>query len=262
MFEPQFHIRLKQRRLQRGITQREAASLCGISKGRWSDLEQGRRMPSDWEFRVIDRNFHLGQVFVAPKKATQKLLNDGARLSPIPPPLLLDHDRTTYIRYRSSVARHIDLTEKLTHRVRYRPDFQWCQHFCHQVRCDSYLESLYILCRLAEGAVPSLIPPARFSRTPLPIVDPASRIPAEARPHLCLSQETDYEFFQVSFLGRKVHRVDILTWVGHWRVVELDGEGHASRFDSEREQDIALPTLRLCEKDVLELGQGICRVAA
>ena len=262
MFKPQFHTRLRERREESGLTQKQAAEACKIDPDRWSQLERGRRIPSEHELKVIGSYFRLGPVFVAPRKATKQLLDNGARLAPPVTPFFVPQDRMTYARYRMLMARQGGLARTLEERLWSRRDFDLCQQFCHQVRCDSYLETLYLKCRLFEGATPSLLEPARFGPTPLPIVDPRTRKYVGARPHLCLIQGKTYEFIQVSFFGPIVYRVDVLQWNGEWRVIELDGEGHSPDGDPEREQAIALPTTRLQTADVVSMGWDLIRRTA
>lgn len=262
MFKPQFHTRLRERREESGRTQTQAAEACGIEPDRWSQLERGRRIPSERELRVIGNSLRLGDVFVPPGKATKQLLDNGARLAPAVKPFLVPQDRETYRRYRRLLGRHGGLARALEERLRRRPDFPLIQKFCHHVRCDSYLEALHLTCRLVEGATPGLLEPARFDPTPLHIVDPRTRKYVGSRPHLCVVQGANYDFFQVSFLGHIVHRVDVLRWNGGWRVIELDGEGHSSLGDPEREKAIGLPTTRLKSEDVVRMGWELIRRAA
>jgi transcriptional regulator with XRE-family HTH domain len=264
MFSPQFHIRLKANRKARRLTQKEAAKLCGLSPGRWSDLECGRRAPDTREVSQIQRHFDLGHVFVPPPKATKQLLDNGTRLTRIVPPFFPQQDRSSYIRYRSCTHRHGDLTRSLTLQLRRQSGagFPLCELFCHLIRCDSYLESLYVLSSLVDGAIPALVAPARFDPTPLPIVDPETRNYIGNSPQLCLVDKYRHQFFQTSFLGSRVYRVDILEWTGEWRVLELDGEGHSSSCDQAREVAIGLPVTRLHETNVVTKAREQCRLAA
>jgi transcriptional regulator with XRE-family HTH domain len=262
MFKPQFHTLLRERRKESGLTQKQAAEACRIEPDRWSQLERGRRFPSERELIVIGSFLKLGPVFVAPCKATKQLLDNGARLAPPVKPFFVPQDRVTHSRYRKLMARQGALARALEERLWCRPDFPLCQQFSHKVRCDSYLESLYLMCRMFEGTTPSLVEPARFEPTPLPIVDPRTRKYVGARPHLCLTDGKTYDFIQASFFGPIVHRVDILRWEGRWRVIELDGEGHSTDCDAEREKAIALPTTRLKTADVVRFGWDLVRRAA
>lgn len=263
MFEPQFHLRLKFHRKQRSLSQKEAAELCGLCRWRWSDLECGRRMPSNRELALLRRRFDLGRVFVSPPKATRRLLDNGARLTKTLEPFIAQRDRPTHIRYRTCLKRQKELTLALTARLRRQrgDEFELCQQFCHQASCDSYLESLYILCQLVDGATPALVAPAQFDPTPLPIVDPEMRRYAGNRPHFCLVTERGHQFYQVSF-GPSQFRVDVLVWDGDWKVIELDGDGHYSAQDAEREAEIGLPTRRLVESEVIAMGWEILKTAA
>lgn len=221
-------------------------------------------MPTSQEIASIRRILELGAVFVAPPKATKRLLDNGARLTERLEPFYTPQDRPTATRYRACLNRHGRLTRTLTSRLRQGGSeaFSQLQKFCHLASCESYLEALHLLCRLVEGAVPALVTPATFEPTPLPIVCPQSRKYVGNRPHLCLVLGKSFQFFQVSMLGSMVYRVDVLEWCEGWRVIELDGQGHSSQHDGERERVIGLPTRHLSENEVVELGWGLCRRAA
>jgi len=88
IFKPQFHTRLRERREESGLTQKQAAQACGIEPDRWSQLERGRRIPSERELKAIGSHRGLGPVFIAPRKATKQLLDNGARLAPTVEPFL------------------------------------------------------------------------------------------------------------------------------------------------------------------------------
>jgi len=162
----------------------------------------------------------------------------------------------------SKSARPVDALTDFTTTAGWLRGFSQLQKFCHLANCESYLEALYLLCRLVEGAVPALVTPASFEPTPLPIVCPQSRKYVGNRPHLCLVLGKIFQFFQVSMLGSRVYRVDVLEWCEGWRVIELDGQGHSNQRESERERVIGLPTQHLSEDEVVELGWGLCRRAA
>jgi len=264
MFDQQFHLSLKFHREDRGLSQKEAAELCNISPWRWSALECGRRMPNSQELGHIRRWFKLGRVFISPPKATKQLLDNGARLTECPQPFFAHRDRPSYNRYRTCLKRQGELTGLLTRRINQRSDVEsaLCQQFCHLVTCESYLEALYVLYLLADGAVPALVAPSLFHPTPVPVVDPRTRNYAGNRPRPCLVLGTRYQFFQVSFQG-SLFRVDVLEWSDQgWRIIEIDGTGHSSNDDREREIALGLPTSRLREVDILSLAWGICRKAA
>lgn len=189
-------------------------------------------------------------------------MDNGARLTTPPKPFFDVQERSSFVRYRTSLAREQDLTLRLTDRVMQRSDSRVCQEFCNKVRLDSYLECLYVLGRLAEGAIPSLVSPVSFAPTPLTIVDPETRMFVGTRPRPCLVWNGCHEFYQVSFLANRVLRVDALRWVGHWQVLEIDGDGHQFADHSEREQSIGLPTTRLRTSDIIRFGWEVLRKAA
>ena len=253
---------MKSRRLERGLTQKESARSCGLSPDRWSELERGRRVPNNHELTNVIKFLGLGPVFVPPGGVTKTLLANGARMTAPQKPFFVGQDRASQIRYHACLERHRALTLSLTNKIMQRTDSRVCQEFCNQLRLDSYLECLYLLYRLAGGAIPGLVSPSYFAPTPLPIVDPTTRKYVGARPHLCLLEGNDCEFFQVSFLLKRTHRVDLLRWEGFWSVIELDGRGHDPQPDLTREAAIGLKTNRLQTEDVLTLAWKVCRRVA
>jgi hypothetical protein len=136
--------------------------------------------------------------------------------------------------------------------VRKRRDFGVCEYICHNIACDSYAEVLFLLHLLADAAEPCLVAPARLGRTPRPIVDPEQRREVDVRPHACLHLRGAFYFFQVSFSTPDILTVDALCWDRGWTAIEIDGEGHESKFDAKRPFALGLPVQRISPSNLLD----------
>ena len=251
MFRPPFHIKMKEKRLTLGLTQRQAAQRCGISRERWSNLERGYRAPNKAEQRILFALLGLGDCFVAPPEVMRRLRNSARTMAPNRKPFLPHQDRPTFVRFRASSRLYPELTTLLLSLVKARSDFTLCEYVCHKISCDSSLESLFLLYLLALGAKPGFYAPAHLGRTPHPIVDDRGRQEVDVCTRPCLMIDQKYYFFQVSFSVSRVVRVDVLRWNEGWSVIELNGTGHDDRLDPWKEQAINLPTTCLTESEVI-----------
>lgn len=251
MFNTPFSIAVRQKRNKLKMTQTKLAQLCGLSRGRWSDLETGRRRPNRQELRRIASVMQLGRIFVPPSAGIRDLIQASSRWLPAKSPFYAHQDRPTHIRFRSCMRRYGETAQGLFELIRQRPDFERCHHFGQLLSCDSGLEVLNILSLLAAGAEPGFLAPSSMGHTPLPIVDPVGRQEVGHRPHPCLKLNDTYYFFQVTFLKDLTYRVDVLRWAGAWRIFELIGSGHWSTDHAVREQVTGLPTTWLPESDII-----------
>lgn len=256
MFKPLFHLRMKERRRQLGLSQSEAAARCEIDPQRWSNLERGERRPSEQEFQVISIYLNLGDVFVPPPAATRKLLNNAARLSPPTPPYFTHQDRVTHIRYCTCAKKYSALVNALMDRIKDREDFPLCEYLCHNISCDSKLEPILMLYLLANGADVGLRSPYLLGHTRWPIFDCEGKHEVGQRPRPCMILDGTWYFFQVSFKISGTYRVDALCWNGSWSVVEINGAGHDSSRDKERAREIGLPTRYWNEQQLIEMVEG------
>jgi DNA-binding XRE family transcriptional regulator len=258
MFNKPFSLQMKENRRSRSLTQAKAAASCGISRVRWSHLERGYRRPSQSEKLTISRYLNIDDTaFIPPIGGLKTFRNTGSVFTPTHQPYFPPRHRPTCIRYFTALKRHRNLVLALTRIIKDRPDFDECEYFGHRTSCDSYLEALYILSLQASGAKPALIVPALLGHTPLPIVAPDDRREVGHRPHLCLICDQSVAFFQTSFPTPRLSTVDLLVWDGRWRVVEINGEGHDSTRDFERQDQLKLPVEFLEKKAVLAKTEKI-----
>lgn len=239
------------------MTQRQAAEMIGMSRSRWSNLECGHRRPTNTEIREVSELLGLGDCFVPPYSINKTLLSNGARLVEYRESYFPHQDRTTHTRYGACRRRVPRLTAELRSLVFDRKDSNACQAMSHRISCDSWLEALYLLYLQASGAKPALIAPETLGRLHQPIVDDTGRRLVGLHPRPCFILDGCFHFFQVSFYLSRVIRVDILRWDGSWSIVELDGMGHVSSNDVDRERLLGLPVTRLRPSDVILFCQDL-----
>ena len=259
MFKPLFCLRMRERRLELSLTQKQASELIGMSQTRWSNLECGHRRPTNNEKKKLSALLGLGDCFVPPYSITRTLLSNGARLVECRKPYFSNQDRTTHTRYNACRRRVPILTAQLTSMVHSREDSDACRAISHRISCESWLEALYLLFLQASGAKSALIAPETLGRLHQPIVDDTGRRLTGLNPRPCFVLDGSFHFFQVSFYLSRVMRVDILRWDGSWSVIELDGRGHDPASDLERERELGLPVTRFRAQDVISLCQDLTR---
>ena len=258
MFTPLFHVQLKKKRLKAGLSQKEAARICGLSAGRWSQLETGYRLPGPQELYQIDRTLSLRVYFLPPSRVNQKLRCLGHRALPVAKPYFQPSDRLANIRYRSALKRHGPRVRGLESLLRRREDFEVVQYFCHYLPMDSGLEALYVLCLLTSGGAPLWIAPLHLGHLPHPIIDPISYSEVGHRPHLALACGDTFYFFQTCFLCPDAIKVDVLVREPNgWGVIEINGPGHDPTNDLQRVEAIGLKTRCLTESDVVRWARGL-----
>ena len=116
---------------------------------------------------------------------------------------------------------------------------------------DSALEALFWLRLAGRTAVPAWLPPSyRLHK----VICPRTELVVSDRPHPCLILQRAIWFPQVTvdIPGRARHRLDGLVCTGpnRWRNVEIDGDGHRGWNDARRDEDLAIPVLRVDAADV------------
>ena len=260
MFNAPFHYRMKSRRSELGLSQTEAAQQCGLSNKRWSQLERGYRFPGSFEERRIRKYLNIRDYLLPPKAVVKRLSVEGSKLELSPTPYFPPQDRPTFYRYFAAKKRQPKLVQKLTSLVEQRSDIATCAFFCERTRCDSYLEALHILYLLALGAVPCLKTPALLGHPPAALVDPRSKKEVGHRKHLCLALGHQRLFFQMGLATTQMLVVDVLSWNGEWRVIELDGAGHDSSLDTARDQLLGIPVQRVLAYELEQEIRGFLRL--
>jgi transcriptional regulator with XRE-family HTH domain len=258
MFTPQFHVQLKKKRLRLGLSQKEAAALCGLERARWCHLELGFRNPTAEELRLFREKFELGRVFTNPARVQQLLRSRGVEVVPRETCYLAQGDRDSRIRYRAALKKYEPLVRGLETHIRRRSDFEFVEFFCHNVQFDSALEVLQTTILLGQGAIPITVAPLQLGHLPHKVVEPQSLAEVGHRPHLALRLDDKIYFLQVSFRCSETVRVDLLIRDNFdWKVVEINGPGHDSSRDLKRMAEVNLPTRWMTERDVVERAQAL-----
>ncbi len=245
-------LRLKQARENRQWTQTTLAEQTGISRSRLSQLENAHRRPTlaEWpKLRSALNLYRLGLIKPAHLPVAPKYWHAVK-------PSLRDAERSVSSRQfaarRAFGAKEVNLSVAA---VKARADQQICEQFLEQARPESGCEFLFWLKLLASGANPYRLAPSSAGFRRLRVVEPVSKQSFGDVRVACLEvQGADYRcllFPQVTVDTRKaLFRLDALVCVRTarercWVDLELDGQGHDSTFDLERQQMLGLPTVRL-----------------
>jgi hypothetical protein len=121
-------------------------------------------------------------------------------------------------------------------------------HFLEAVRCDSGLEALAWSQLCEAGARPAAASPVALGFAPYALVDPRGfGLGLKQRP--CLWHEDEYLLFpQVTLLVQgRLYRPDALLLdfrSGCWHLIEIDGGGHNSEYDLQRDLVLHLRVFR------------------
>lgn len=247
MFDPEYTYKMKQARLDAGLTQKKAAQLCGMTRIRWTHLETGYRIPNPGEYLKLRHLLGLRYLPSRPPKAVLELLSAGQRSTTSAKPYFASLDRPTFARYLAAKRRYPELTSRLTAIAKARRDFALCAYLCSKIATDSYLEAVYLLYLLALNATPCLKSPAALGYLPHPILDRSSHEYVGNRLLACFHTEDKHFFFQTAFATPRLWVADVLVWDGSWCIVEIDGCGHDSSEDKLKQEMLQIPVRRLSE---------------
>ena len=129
MQKPQFHIKMKRRRKELSLSQREAAENCGLKPRRWSTLERNVRQPTDLELETISRFLKLGSYERPIPKLHQFLVSQASRLARTAQAFLARQDRSSHQRFRKCRRSYPDLTRRLCSKIDNRTDARHCWSF-------------------------------------------------------------------------------------------------------------------------------------
>lgn len=259
---------LTRARKQRGLTQKELGARCALKRARLSDLEGGRRRPTPEEVELLCRALpeaasHLkATVRLSRGKARKPLPGDldlcGRVLAP--QPYVPSAEKSTDIWLGYARKTEPKLYHELFDRIRRRPDYTQVQDHLARTKCDSKVELFHWAHGLADGALLFRLSLARLGLTHLPAVDPDTLEVVTGRPMFgylwrrgLLATGT---LPQVTLLAERPYTVDGLSLGFHGArrmpfIVEIDGDGHESKWNAQREKALRLPTLRFTQAQVL-----------
>lgn len=246
---------VKNARLQIGLSQRELAGKTRLSRGRVSQIENGRRVPTTEEQVALCRNLPISYPVLSqacgPRSSPEfdQYVPRRIRLAPI------RRDRPTRIRYAAARRRYPELMAQLEAELSRRADAGVIGRFLRDACFDSDLEVVATLSLLSAGALPGLASPLFAGYDNLAPIDPET---GRIIGHLlfpCLAYEGALLFPQVTLRTREFGRprVDhLLVKKGKALAVEIDGDGHREG-EPNRAGVLQMPVLRFNEAQVVNL---------
>ena len=259
MYETTFHSALRSARKAAKLTLKQLQKRSGVEAWRLSRLERGSALPNlqerDRLARVLStHSFDLRRAPTRPPRLYQKLRHRGLRYLKVEKPFYPPCDRESRIRFAAAMRRYPKEMGSLTALLQQRGDFQEVNSFSERVSLDSADECLFYTSLLAQGAKPAMHPPYALSpRLRHEVVCPDTREPVGFRPFPCLVTDEGLYFLQVGLATPRLYVVDFLRHhEGRWSVVEIDGDGHDSSYNIEKDAALAVPVLRLSEEQVIE----------
>ncbi len=252
-----FGIKLMEARLRAGLSQTYIARETGIPQRRLSHFEKLTRFPSHQE---ITRLVEFGLV-------SRPTSDEGRAIRSYPTrwrlkPLTVRRTSERSLKSRIYAARKTYGSE-VSVRLRAlgsREDRKPKVEFLAQAGLESGIEAFALLSLLAEGARVLWAAPCRAGFRRLPIIDPKSKdVISDAKfpaLELTVAGVPAILFPQLTVMVQgAVYRLDGLLGLKldkkrAWLNLEIDGGGHISRFDEEREDRLDMLTIRLTESDL------------
>ena len=241
------------------LKQQELAETCGLDRNQISKFERGHRIPNTDQIARLAQALRIPQAEL--ELAAAPLANPGMlhirRKFWDEKKATVRRDRPSRIRYFNARQRYPRQIARLQERLRKRKDWRSIRVYLRETRFDSDLEYLSHLLLLDAGAVTDRVVPQRVGINHLPVVDPETRLINGHQSHPALGLDNSLLIPQLSLLTKVgVVRLDF-AWGDHvdgcnrWRDLELDGPGHDSRWDLEREEAVRMPIVRYTEEQIL-----------
>lgn len=257
---------IRQARRRRGLTLRQLGAPFGLDERRLSDFELGlRSLPLEVVVTLSE--------FLGLPELTEAEFPCGRRLRTVEKPFLRRHqvprreydppcDRPPSVRRNAAHAIVPQLVERLEARHAERDDHARVEAFLQAVSCRSWLEYLVPAWELALDATPLRVSPHELGYSHYALVDPLTYEAVGDRlwPALGFSRDgvDAVAFFQAGMRPRySLWILDILLYLRarggrpRWGMIEVDGDGHRSERDEEKELQVGLTTVRLDEYDVV-----------
>lgn len=250
--------RLKAARDLRQWSQAVLSEQSGIPASRLSALETERRYPTEQEWEQLRECLRLGpyeppvELPVAPRRCHTA------------PPAAEQAERTFAQRFHAARCQFGSAADLVMSQIKEREDAAVCLRFLQQARTESGVEAMLWMRLLAEGGHPRCFSPLRAGFRRLSVVHGQSREGIGDVRQPCLTLETEHGFAmlfpQVTVDARRAYyRLDALMglWVGRqrlWLNLEVDGEGHRSDYDLQRQSHLGLEAVRLSPGDLRDPG--------
>lgn len=262
-----FSVLLKRLRLAAGLKQSQLGELSGIRASRISQVECGRREPSEEEIRALLKVLNVNVRDIAshavlePQEGKEQLL---ARCKKERPGVDTQFIYPVYQRILDLRRNYPELTLQLMRRIDKRQDRIWCWRWLGLLPSDSadeFFPWLHLLARHDTLARITSLEQAGFDT--YPVVRGRDR-KAELRPCLevPLNDSVALLFPQVSLRPpSQTVRPDILVeLIGRRRrrtcAIEVDGPGHDFSNDRARAAALAFPVEHVEPEDYAAPGCG------
>lgn len=266
MYETTFHSALRDARASADLTLKQVEELSRVAARRVTRLERGVALPCKQEREALagvltTHMFDLRNAPARPARLYQKLRHRGMRAVEAPKPFFPPSDRASKSRLNTAWSRFPKEMNKIMKILKQRSDFAELNCFAEDVALDSADECLYFSTLLALGGEPAMRAPYSLApRLEHEVVCPLTREPVGFRPFPCLVKSDGIYIPQVAFVTPRPFVVDFLRHHdGRWSYVEIDGNGHDSRYDAEKERALGMPVKRLVGDEILRWVRGELR---
>ena len=243
--------RLRAARRKKQWTQVAVATSLGMRPARLCQLERDQRHPSRDEWSLLATCLALGPyptvIDLPPPVGGWRSQSPGPDVG----------DRSVSARRRAARRTFGLVVDVLSSRVSNlgKTSQTFLQHAC----LESGTEYFFWLKLLAEGGHPCCYSPARagFRNWPILARRGVEYVGDLRLPCLEMTEHGWLLFPQLTVDTRRaIYRLDVLVccrirYGRIWINVEVDGSGHESRFDQQRQADLGLPTVRIDTADLM-----------
>jgi transcriptional regulator with XRE-family HTH domain len=252
--------RLKALRKHRNWSQRYVSRQIGMSQPRLSQIESGKRHPTEKEWQALQSFLNTAST---PLPERLQLPYPSQAWAVTRPEFLCATEVPLNARIYRARKSFGALFDRLLDRVAAREDSSLSLRFLHDACLDSGDETTFWVAGLAVGGRACWYSPARAGFRKFPVVDgPQDRKVIGDLRQPCLEiLRSSYGlllFPQLRLVTRRgFYRLDALVCVRQgrdrcWVNVEVDGGGHDGEFDFERQSQLQLPTIRLKKRQLAD----------
>ena len=242
MRKEEFGTLVRERREERKVSLRQFAVQMGVDFRQLSRVERGEQRPepglkAKLAAALKIESWRVDEVRTPFSKAQLTRFTDWPRFYP-------ERRRPTRVRYRAGMARYARM-RSLERRLP-----AWAYSFLRRVICDSALEAFALVQWLAAGAQPALSRPYRQGFRCHAVADPSNKLLVNHHrfPALALGEMLIVPQVPILAGDRVAYVCDALVkFRGRWFDVEIDGKGHTTERDEDRERDLLIPVVRIGE---------------
>ena len=239
---------IRDKRIKLNLSQAEVARRCGMSRQRLCMIEGGKALPTRSQAVLLAGTLGLGSVPCIEDLPSDKKMASSGRLRPY------TFEPVNQERWDSAV-------KFWGHRFRRLPPgrLAWMRNM---LRVDSAIEALAWILLCLAGAIPFVGNPHQWGFRGHPLVDGLGQCLGErVLPGLYYEKEgvAFWLWPQINLRPKEVaFRVDALMLFVEggryrWLVVEIDGDGHVSKKDQFRQEQLKMGEVRIEGKDIKAL---------